>query len=104
MESRIQAISTHALIESAASYGLAVTGKHVSQQVMDRIDTGALNIAARKIVGSNISARKEILFAISDIKNVYNHYIAKTANMLDRVLRSTNAAAQESAWKFIDKL
>ena len=59
MESRILAVSTHALIESIVGYGLAITGQHVNQQLGEKVDTEVMNIAARKIAGTNISARKE---------------------------------------------
>ena len=97
MESRILAVTVHALIESIVGYGLACTGGHVSRQVLDKVDAGVLNIAARKVLGANISARKEVLYALADVNNVGNHLVLKTANMLDRVLRSTNTAAQKTA-------
>ena len=104
MESRILAISTHAPIESVVNYGLAVTGNHVGQQALDKIDKSVLNIAAREIVGTNISAKREVLYALAAIKTTHNHFIVKTANMLDRVLRAPNTAAQKNAWTFIETL
>ena len=98
MESRILAISTHALIESVVNYGLAVSGRHVCQRIMDEVDTGVLNVAARKILVANASASGEVLYALSVARNTFNYYISKTANVPDRTLRSANAGAQENAW------
>ena len=85
-------------------YGLARTGNHVSQQIMDKVDTSKLNIAARKVVGTNISGRREMAYALADINNTSNHLINKTANMLDRVLRSSNTVAQLNASLFTQTL
>ena len=96
-ESRIIAVARHALVESAVGYGLACTGNHVSQQIIDRVDTGVLNIPAKQVVGANISARREAVYAAADINSTSNRLIAKSTNMLDRALRSTDTAAQSSA-------
>ena len=98
------AISTHALVESVANYCLVVTGGHVSQQVLYKIDRSEINVAARKVVGASISAKREILYALAGVRTTHNHYLVKTANMLDRVLRAPNAAAETSAWAFINTL
>ena len=102
MEARILAISTHALIESVVNYGLATTGSHVGQQILDKIDTGILNNAARKVIGTNIAARREVLYSMADVRTSHNHYVVKTANMLDRALRASNTAAKTNAWGFLD--
>ena len=60
-----------------------------------------MNVAARKIVGTNISARREILYTMADVRTAQNHYILKSANLLDRVLRATGTAAQVQAQEYV---
>ena len=64
METRILSISTHSLVESVISYGLVVSGRHVSSEIMGKVDTGVTNVAARKILGTNASARREVLYTL----------------------------------------
>ena len=82
--------------------GLAISVGHVNQQILDEVDAGEMNNAARKVVGTNVSARREILFLLAGIKNSYNHYIIRLADILDRVLRATHSAAQGSARTFME--
>ena len=83
MEFRILSSSTRALIESVISYGLAVAGRHVNSELMGKVGTVFMNTAARKIRGTNTSARRETLYTPLDTRNIHNHYIIKTASMLD---------------------
>ena len=103
MESRILAVSTHALVESVANSGLATTGGRGGKMALRKTDTAIMNVVAREVVGANMSARKEILYALADVKTAYNHYIFKGANMLDRILRATNTAAQKTALEITKK-
>ena len=60
LEARILSISTHGLLESVASFGLAITGAHASVAEIREIDTGVLTKAARRAVGEGPTVRKEI--------------------------------------------
>ena len=88
MESRILAVSVRPLIGSTVGYVLACLPWRT--EVLFAL-------------GNYIFARKEVLFALADINNAGNHYILKTANMLDRVLRSTNAAAHTKAVQRVEE-
>ena len=61
---------------------------------MENVDTSEMNI----------SARREILYTLADVKNICNYYILKTAGALDRVLRASNTAAQQKARQLMDTL
>ena len=101
LESRILAITTHSLVESVASYGLAAYGSHISQLASRKIDTGLLTRAARRTVGTGPAARREILRALAYTKPFSNHYVRKSANVFDGVLRSTGTSARLTAVKFL---
>ena len=103
LESRISAITAHSLVESVVSYGLAVYGVHISQADGRRIDTGLLTRVSRRIVGTGPTARREILHALADAKSFNNHYIQKSANVLDRVLCSTGTSARLATINFLHK-
>ena len=58
-----------------------------------RIDTLSLKQAARRVVGANVTMRSEKTTFPADIASASNHYIAKAANVLDRVRRAEGTAA-----------
>ena len=88
MESRILAVSVRPLIGSIVGYVLACLPWRT--EVLFSI-------------GNYIAARKKVLFALADINNAGNHFIPKTANMLDRVLRCTNTAAHTKAVQRVEE-
>ena len=90
-------MSTHALIESVANDVMAFPCNRVRSQEVNKTDTSIMMVAARDIVGANISARGEILFAPADVKTTYNRHIITAADMLDSPLRVSNAVAQDGA-------
>ena len=96
-ESRIMSITTHSLIESVTNYGLASFGRHLWDRDRSSVDTTILNKAARKVVGTGPTIRREILFALADMKSMTNQYILKAANLLDRTLRAKGTTAEQAA-------
>ena len=97
-------MSKNALIEGAVNCRLAFTGRRANQQINNKSDTTIMNIAVRKVVGTIISAATGIQYALADIKTTHKHHILKTANLLDRVFRATNTAAQGAARCPMDSL
>ena len=99
MESRTLALSSNAHIESIVNYRLdsRQSGRWI-------LSAGIMNIAGRKVTGTDVSSKREIPFILADVKNTFNQQTAQTANKHDRVLRSTNTAAQASALAFISTL
>ena len=97
LESRILAITTHSLVESVANYGLASFGGHLPERDIAPIGTTIINRAARKVIGTGPTIRREILYALADMRSINNHFILKVANILDRTLRATGTAAEKKA-------
>ena len=97
MVSRILSISAHSLMESVVSYGLATTGEGWEENGAAQLDRAALNKAARKVVGANITIRIETLMILADMRNTANHVILKTASILDRISRAGGTTARRSA-------
>ena len=97
LESQILTVTTHALGDAVVGYGPAATGARLSIQGMRKIDTTIRNRAARRINGTNITMRVESMMLLADIQSTYNHYILKSAPILDRILRASGAAAQRTA-------
>ena len=97
MESRILSVTAHSLVESVVSYGLATTGKGWDESGAEQLDRAVLNKTARKVVGTNQTMRLEILMILADMRSTWNHYIIKTANILDRILRASGTTARRSA-------
>ena len=101
LESRILAITTHALVESVINYGLTLTGSSISTDDMGRLDTMILNPIARRVTGVGYSIRREILFTLADIRSAQNHYLLKVANVADRILRAGGTQAQENMKRYL---
>ena len=99
LETRILAITTHALIESVANYGLATFGSHITKKDENELDAILLNRAARRVIGTGITVRREILHMLADTRTATNRYILKTANILDRTMRATGTTAKDTAEK-----
>ena len=100
LESRILAVTTHSLVESVINYGLAIIGPHLTTQECQEIDKATMNTSARKITGTGYTTRRETLHIMADTRTMTNHFVLKTANMLDRVLRAEGANAKTKAEEF----
>ena len=101
LESRILSIATHAFFEGVVNYGLTVYGTHWTRLQEARIDSGILKKVARKLFGTGITDRREIMNALADTKSYGRHYLLKSAHMVDRVLRASGNGAQVHIVKFI---
>ena len=99
LESRILPAATHALLESVINYGLAFTGSHVSTCELKKLATLLFHEAARKIVGTGITIRRVISFALTGIRTAFQHCVLRDANMLDGVLRADGMIAKRKARK-----
>ena len=88
-------------MESVIGYGLTVTVSALSERDLRQLDTRALNPALRQITGANSTTRRQVTFAIADIKSAHNHYLLKTANILDRALRGQGTRIQETIRKYL---
>ena len=97
LESRISAITTHSLSESAACFGPSITGMGRNEREAGTADKEILNRAARKIAGTRMTLRLEILMILADVRDTVNHCILKSANILDRGFRVKGATAKKEA-------
>ena len=67
------------------------------------MDSDVMNKAGRKVIGTGITIRREIMHILADTRTVTNHYLMKTANMVDRVLRAEGTTAQEKLREYINE-
>ena len=103
LENRILTTTAHALLESLVNYGLTVTGSAATVRDFDMIDTKILNPIARRIAGVGYTIRREILYTLADLRAVRNHYLLKTANVFDRMLRTGNTQAEKNLQKYLEE-
>ena len=68
-ETRILAITEHALMESVIGYGLTNTGSALSRKDFRQWDTRVLNPVARHITGVSPATRREVTSTLADIKS-----------------------------------
>ena len=101
LECRILTITAHALIESMVSYGLTVTGSAATPKDVDNMDVQILNPTARRVAGVGMSARREVLYTLADMRTTGNHYLLKTANVFDRSLRAKGTQVQKHLLQFL---
>ena len=101
LDSRILTAAAHALIESITNYGLAITGTNKELAGLKEIDLKIMHPIARQITGTNRTIRREILYPLADLRAIDNHYVQKTANMLDRTLRPTGTKARSTALEYL---
>ena len=80
------------LLVSLLRYGLAVTGSMSCEQSPSRLDVAVINVAARRILGVNISARLPTLLAPAGLKSIRNFYRQHCAEVLDSAFRVANSA------------
>ena len=84
---------THdAVIISLLRYALVVTGSCLPPDLMRRLNTQVVNVAARKIGGLSRSTRIESLHFSVGTTTVYNLYVKHCAEFLDASLRANNSS------------
>ena len=86
--------TAHALIESLFNYGLTAIGPAAPTDEFGSIDKKLLNPAARRVTGVGYSARREVIYPLTNIRSARNHYLLKVANVMDRTLRASRTQAQ----------
>ena len=70
---------------------------------LERIDSGVMNKAARKVLGAGATIKREVTHTMADAKAVTNHYLLKTANMVEKVFWATGTTARRDICKFLDE-
>ena len=78
-DSRIASITTHAFLESAIDYGLAVMGTQTSHVNEDRTGSQILAVAVRRTAGTGFAASWEIIRVFADTESDQCCYISKKA-------------------------
>ena len=91
------AVTTRALLESVPRYGPATTGTYANTQELWLTGATILNRVVGRIVGTNITMRADRLMFLADIQSTRNHYVRKSANILDRTLGHRGTAADRTA-------
>ena len=95
MGNRILSIAVHALIESQFNYDLTVTGAATPVEGFESMEKKILNPAARRIAVLGYSVRREIIYALADIRSAHRHFLLKVASVLDRILRACHTQAKK---------
>ena len=67
------------------------------------MDAVIIHKAARRIAGTDTTAKREIINALADVKTAGNHYILQVANRPDRIMRANKTVAQERAKTFLQQ-
>ena len=79
LETTILKVTHDALLTSLLRYGLVVMGSCIPDDLMDKLDTQIINVAARRIVGLPITTRVEALHFIAGThssRNLYSYHCA----------------------------
>ena len=61
------------------------------------IDKKVSHPTAKRITGTSLARRREIMYPIADIRTIDNHYVQKSANALETALRATGTEARTNA-------
>ena len=91
VEVGILRITSESVIGSLLRYGTVVIGSCMPPDLLRKIDTQVINIAARRICGADRTIRIETLHFLTGGHNAKNRYVARCALMLDSILRATNS-------------
>ena len=81
-------MAAHVLLESLFNYGLVATGSAALGENSGRLATRISNSTSRRVLGMSYSVRREVLWALVDLRSAHNHHLLKVANMFDRILRA----------------
>ena len=84
---RLLTTTAYASVEGVIDYGLTVTRSAVSEAEFRQVDARVRNTRARQIAGVSPTTRREVFYAIADLRSAQNRYPLKTANLVDRALR-----------------
>ena len=88
LDASVLAVTHDALITSLLRYDLILTGSCLPDDLLNKIDTGIINIASRRIVGLPRTTRIEALHFASGTLSIRNLYTQHSGNFLRRVLTS----------------
>ena len=83
-----------AIIGSLLRYAQILTGSCFPPDLLHKMNTQVLNIAARRVGGLARTARIESLHFITGAMSIYNMYIVHCADFLDSCLRAHNSSIQ----------
>ena len=88
--------TTHdALIGSLLRCALAVIGSHLPSDLYSKMDTVATNVAARKILGVDRTARKETLHFVAGAQTYRNLAAIHPADDIDLSLSANNSSIKD---------
>ena len=71
-------MTTNTSICSLLRFGLAVAGSVAYEQLLLRLDTAVINVAARRIIGVGVSARLPTLRVSAGVKSMRNVSLSNT--------------------------
>ena len=95
LEVGILSMTHDALINSLLRYALAIMGAHLPQDLLQKIDTCITNVAARKIIGVDRTARIETLHFVAGTQTFRNMVVMHMAEYMDLVLRAHNSTIRD---------
>ena len=75
---------------SLLRYGNVIMGSCMPPDLIRKIDTQVINVAARGICGADRSIRIETLHFLTGVHGIRNQYVVRSALMLDSILRATD--------------
>ena len=84
-------ITADSIIGSLLRYGSVVFGSCMPPDLIRKIDTQVINVAARSICAADRSMRIETLHFLTGVHNFRNQYLVRCALMLDSILRASNS-------------
>ena len=95
LETGILRMTHDAVIGSLLRYALVLTGSCLPPDLLRKINTQVVNIAARKVGGLSRSARIESLHYTVGTTTVYNLYVRHCAEFMDACLRAPNSTVNK---------
>ena len=95
LDATVLRVTHDALINSLLRYGLVFTGTCLPDDLLNKLDTGVINIAARRISGLPRIARIEALHFVSGTHSSRNLYAQHCGNFLHLVLTSHASGIRE---------
>ena len=91
LEVGILSMTLDAIIGNLLRYALAVMGAHLPWDLSRKIGTCITNVAARKVLGVDQTARIETLHFVAGTQTFFNMVVMHLAEYLDLVLRAHNS-------------
>ena len=94
LETTILKVTHDALLTSLFRYGLVLVGSCVPDDLLNKLDTQVINVAARSICAADRSMGIETLHFATGTHSFRNQYVVRCALMLDSVLREAIVASE----------